>query len=354
MEFLLFSLNFNFFKKNFKIANDCQYTTFNINYKKTIRVNVKMIANMLNTSLTKKKIIFMGSPDFALPCFKKLIEDHNVVACFSRWDRPKNRGQKITATPVKILAEKNDIPVFTPKTLKDLDIIEKIKSFQADFIVVVAYGMILPQKILEATKYCALNLHPSSLPRFRGAAPLQRTLMAGDKETEICIMKMSARLDEGDVFLRKKINIPQNMNFLELHNQTAEMGGDLMLELINNYKNSKAIPQSKTRINYANKITKKEAEIDFSSSGEKILNLIRGLNPFPCSFFYFKEKRIKIFVAKFIEKEHQKECGEIKLENFSIYCSNGLIQPMVLQKEGKKRMSIEEFLKGCESINLSV
>jgi methionyl-tRNA formyltransferase len=292
------------------------------------------------------KIIFMGSPEFALPTLEKLLQSqHQIEAVFTRAPREKNRGKKILPTAVQLLAEENNIKVFTPKTLKNAEISKKIMEFQPDFLIVVAYGLILPKEVLEIPKYAVLNVHPSSLPRFRGAAPLQRTLMAGDKKTEICIMKMNEGLDEGDVYLRQELKIPAAMNFLELHDKTAAIGAEMILEVLENFADLQAIPQENKGVIYADKISKSEAEINFSKNGKDILNLIRALNPFPAAYFFCKNERIKIYEAEFKTLEHDKHCGFIDTE-FNIYCADGVIKPIILQRASKQKTGIKEFLQG--------
>ncbi|MBL6621576.1 MAG: methionyl-tRNA formyltransferase [Rickettsiales bacterium] len=295
---------------------------------------------------SRKKIIFMGSPEFAIPTFQKLLNSHfKIEAVFTRAPREKNRGKKILPTAIQILAEENNIKIFTPTSLRNAEICNKIVEFEPDFLIVVAYGLILPKEVLQIPKYAVLNLHPSALPRFRGAAPLQRTLMAGDNKTEICIMKMNEGLDEGDVYLRREINIPAEMNFMELHDKTSEIGAEMILEVLENFSKLRAIPQDNKNIVYADKISKGEAEINFSKNGTDIFNLIRALNPFPAAYFFFKNERIKIYEAEFKILKHDKDIGYIDAE-FNIYCANGLIKPKILQREGKKKTVITEFLRG--------
>ncbi len=295
---------------------------------------------------SRKKIIFMGSPEFAVPTFQKLLNSQfKIEAVFTRAPREKNRGKKILPTAIQILAEENNIKIFTPTSLRNAEICNKIVEFEPDFLIVVAYGLILPKEVLQIPKYAVLNLHPSALPRFRGAAPLQRTLMAGDNKTEICIIKMNEGLDEGDVYLRREINIPTEMSFMELHDKTSEIGAEMILEVLENFSDLCAIPQGNKNIVYADKISKSEAEINFSKNGTDILNLIRALNPFPAAYFLFKNERIKIYEAEFKTLKHDKDIGYIDAE-FNIYCPDGFIKPKILQREGKKKTVITEFLRG--------
>ena len=292
------------------------------------------------------KLIFMGSPSFALPTLKTLLNsEHELLSCFSRKAKQKNRGKKLEETVITNFAKQHNIQVFTPRSFKDSDIIELVAKQNPDFLVVVAYGLILPQELLDIPKYAALNLHPSRLPRFRGAAPLHRAIMAGDSETDICIMKMTAGLDEGDVMLKERVLISDVMTTGELHDKAAEIGAKLMLKTIDNFANLVAKPQSEEGVVYADKISKSESEINFNLSGKDILNLIRGLNPYPAAFFMHDNKRYKIFKAEFTADAHGYPAGMVT-ENFTIYCQDGVIKPQVIQAEGKNKMSLDEFLNG--------
>lgn len=296
------------------------------------------------------KIIFMGSPEFALPTLKKLYNDtnHEIIACYSQPAKAKNRGKKLQPTPVAEFANTHNLKLFTPTSLKSQEEQNKFTSLNADISIVAAYGLLLPDEIIAATKFKAINIHPSKLPRFRGAAPIQRTIMSGDKLTSVCIMQMTKELDAGDIILEKDIKISENMTAGELHDLSAEIGADLIsksLVLIASGQ-TKLMKQSSEGITYANKINKDEALIDFSQNGKKILNLIHGLNPSPGAFFYFKDKRIKIFRASFQAKNSNANNGEIINKEFHIKCNDGIIIPQELQLEGKKKQDIKSFLPG--------
>ena len=289
----------------------------------------------------------MGSPDFAVPGLQKLIASNHIIsACFTREAKPKNRGKKLSDTVVAKIAKSHNIAVYTPNTLKSDEVKQKIISLAPDFLVVIAYGLLLPKEILAIPKYGALNLHPSKLPRFRGAAPIQRTIMAGDTETEICIMQMNQKLDEGDILLSQKLIIGDNMTAGELHDKAAIIGADLMLQTIDNYHNIIPQKQSEAGISYAKKITKSETKIDFSKDGKEIINLVRGLNPTPGAYFEDKKNiRYKIFAAEFVESSYQEKLGKIT-KDFHIFCKNGKITPKIIQKSGHQKMSLEEFIRG--------
>ena len=288
----------------------------------------------------------MGSPDFAAPTLYKLISSkHDIIACFSKEAKPKNRGKKLQDTIIAQIAKKHNIDLFTPKNFNDDDIVNYIKEQNIDFLVVVAYGLILPQKILDLAKYAALNLHPSALPEFRGAAPIQRTIMAGKAQSKICIIKMNQDLDAGDIMLQEDISLDKHITAGEFHDQAALIGANLMLQTIDNYQDLQPQKQDLVNISYAHKITKEDTKIDFSDSGHKIINLIRGLAPRPGASFTYKDLVIKIFAAEFISKEHQETLGSIN-KNWHIYCKDGLIIPHIIQKSGKGKMSLAEFIRG--------
>jgi len=283
------------------------------------------------------RIIFMGTPEFAVPALEALTQHHDVVAVYSQPPRPAGRGLKETPSPVQLLAEKHNIPVFTPTSLKTPEAQEQFRAHGADVAVVVAYGLLLPQAILDGTKHGCINIHPSALPRWRGAAPIQRTIMAGDPFTDICIMKMDAGLDTGDVLMRHVRMIVPGTTAGELHDVLAKESAPLLLQTLGQISNGTATPvkQSEDGVTYANKISKEEAQLDFSQPAEKVLQKILGLSPFPGAYFEHGGERIKIYHASLTEKN-----------NFPLQCNPGVIYPTELQRPGKKRMKIDEFLVG--------
>lgn len=323
------------------------------------------------------KIIFMGTPDFAVPALKELIASpHEIVAVYTQTPKAANRGMKISKSKVHEVAEANNLKVFTPTTLKSAEEQNNFKDFNADIAVVAAYGMLLPKEILIGTKYGCINTHPSLLPRWRGAAPLQRTLIEGDKKSAVCIMKMDEGLDTGDIILQENFDIPASWNLENLHNYCAEVGAKLTLKAIAQIADGSAkyIKQSETGVLYAKKIKKEDELINFNNSGEKIINQIRGLSHFPGAYFIYEGLRYKIFEAEFLPARHCEESllrsnpektftglpnsqdvnlnDETNLainDKFQIACADGLICPKVIQKEGKTKMKIEDFLKGLKS-----
>jgi methionyl-tRNA formyltransferase len=296
------------------------------------------------------KIIFMGTPQFACPTLQKLIDDKNfeIVGVFTREPQIAGRGHKLQNSQIHELALKNNLKVFTPKSLKNAESQKDFLDLKADAAVVVAYGLLLPQQILDGTKFGCFNIHPSLLPRWRGAAPIQRTIMAGDKETAICIMQMDAGLDSGDVVACENFDLNGSETYSELEKKFAEVGADLMIETLKNAQNGNLNPikQNATLATYAKKLEKSECEIDWKKSAQEIDCKIRGLSGSLGAFFMYKDEKIKIFTAEIIDKNLSiKNVGEIN-EKLWIQCGQGIIRPTILQRPGKKPMSVEEFLRG--------
>lgn len=296
-------------------------------------------------------IIFMGTPEFALPALEALIaSEHNILAAYTQPPRPKGRGQKMQASPVHQLAKKHGIPVYTPTSLKSPEAQAEFAALKPDLAVVVAYGLILPQAILDAPTHGCVNIHPSALPRWRGAAPIQRPIMAGDKTTQICIMKMDAGLDTGDVYLRSDpIEIDEDMNAGQLHNLLAIQSADLLLEAIADIASgaAKVIPQSDDGVTYADKISKEEAHINWSWPAEKIHNHIRGLSPFPGATTLLNGEVLKVYKSIIPPPTGKGICGVTTDNTLTITCGDGaVVQLLEIQKPGKPRMSAEEFLRG--------
>jgi len=287
----------------------------------------------------------MGTPDFAVPCLKKLIDSkHEVLAVFTKEPKQANRGMKIQKTAIHELALENDLKVFTPKSLKTE--FENIKSLNPDVIVVVAYGLILPKEILEFPKYGCINIHPSLLPRWRGAAPIQRAIMAGDKETGVCVMQITEGLDDGDVLACEKFPITKELNIQDLHDKSSAIGGVLILKVLENLNSISGEKQNDKLATYAKKIEKSECKITWSKTADEIDRQIRGLGFFLGTYFEYKGERIKILKAKICDEISKENSGTV-LENFKIVCGDGkIIQPLILQREGKKKTQLKEFLKG--------
>ncbi len=293
----------------------------------------------------------MGTPEFACPTLQKLIADpeFEIVAVYSREPQIAGRGHKLQNSPIQQLALKNNLKIITPKTLKNSAAQKEFCDLQADAAVVVAYGLILPQEILDGTKFGCFNIHPSFLPRWRGAAPIQRTIMAGDEETAVCIIKMDAGLDSGNVVAQENFLLNGSETYGELEKKFSVIGAELLVKVLKEAKNGKLheVKQDNDLTTYAKKLEKSECEIDWKKSATEIDQQIRGLSGSLGAFFMQDDEKIKIFSAEIIDKNSsEKTAGEILNEKFFIQCGKGIIRPKMLQRQGKKMMSIEEFLKG--------
>ncbi len=295
------------------------------------------------------KIVFMGTPDFAIPAFEVLLNSgHQVLAAYTREAKPFGRGKKLTKSPVHILAEKHGIQAYTPKNFKNNQDVEDLKALDADIIVVVAYGLIIPPALLKAFKYGVINIHPSKLPRWRGAAPIQRCIMAGDKETAICIMQMDEGLDTGDIILEKSYPIPENITSNQLSHLLANQGANLLLEALEKIEDGTAEwkKQSDEGITYANKISKEEGEINWDLDARSVNCMIRGLSPRPGAYFVYNNERIKIITAEYDLKEVNYSPGTVIDGHLTIACGKGTIKPTLVQRRGREMVYTEAFLRG--------
>ena len=301
------------------------------------------------------KIIFMGTPSFSCPTLEKLIadKDFEVVAVYTREPQIAGRGHKITNSVIHDLALKHNIKVITPKTLKTPESQKEFLDLKADAAVVVAYGLILPEAILQGTKFGCINIHPSLLPRWRGAAPIQRTLMAGDEETGITIIKMDQGVDSGEMICQEKFTLDKKENYKNLAEKFSQMGAEILVKTLKNIRDGdfKPIEQKHDLSTYAKKIEKEECAIDWNLSAVEIDQKIRGLCGSLEAHFYYNEEKIKIFAAE-ISTENSpinsdgKDIGKILNEQFWIGCKEGKIRPTILQRPSKKAVTINEFLLG--------
>lgn len=300
----------------------------------------------------------MGTPEFSLPTLKKLIASkHEVIAVYTKMPKKAGRGQKIQNTPVHNFALENNLKVFTPKSLRKTEAQEELKVLKPDIIVVVAYGLILPKEVLEAPKYGCINIHPSLLPRWRGASPMPRALLAGDKKTGVCIVEMGEGLDDGDVIKCEEIEITEKTDIKYLHDTLSVLGAKLMIETLDEIEASGKVsgkPQDDSLTTYAKKIEKSEGKIDWSKTMDEIDRQIRALWAYPGVWFDWKGERIKVLKAEKVKWDDLQNRpgdttpGKTIDDKFTIACADGAIRPLILQREGKKPMKIEEFLRGFE------
>ncbi len=293
------------------------------------------------------KILFMGTPEFSVPILKSIFESkHKVVEVYTQPPKKKNRGQKTLNSPIHEYAKKLKISVRNPISLNQKEEIEYIKNLKPDIVVVVAYGKILPSSLLNLKDILFINIHASLLPRWRGAAPIQRAIMNMDSETGISIMKIEPKLDSGPVMLQSKVKIDPNLNYGELSNQMSKMGAKLILDALELIEGNKAkfISQKESEVTYAKKIEKKEAKINWVEDAQNIVAKINALNPKPGCWFELYGSRIKIIKAKKIICEGKP--GTVLDEKLTIGCSKNAVQILEIKKEGKHKMTTKEFLKG--------
>lgn len=292
------------------------------------------------------KVVFMGTPDFAVPALERLIKEHDVVCVYTREPKLSGRGNKLNKTPVHLVAEANGIEVRTPKTLRNIDEQQKFAALKADVAVVAAYGLILPLPVLEAYSLGCLNLHASLLPRWRGAAPIQRAVEAGDAKSGVTVMQVAEGLDTGDMLLKGKVEITSTTTGGELHDKLALVGADLISAVLSDIKSFTPQPQPQDGACYAAKIDKSECKLDFNQKADVLCRKIRAFNPYPAMFFEYGGERFKVLEAHKAEK--YAPAGTIIEENNSllIACADGALNITQIQRQGKKLMSIGELLRG--------
>ena len=295
------------------------------------------------------RLIFMGSPDFAVSAFEALrdfarAEGHQIVAVYARPPAKQGRGLKRVKAPVHQAAEAAGIEVFTPSTLKDDAALDEFQKHQADLTIVVAYGMILPQVWLDTPRLGCWNIHASLLPRWRGAAPIQRAIMAGDTHTGVAIMQMELGLDTGPVLLSRELAIDPQDTAASLHDRLAALGGLALTQALAAQPDLIAQPQAADGICYAEKIDKVEARLDFTRSAEALDFHIRGLSPFPGAWFEVDGERVKVLQARPLAQDGA--AGEVAQNGAIIFCGQGALELLRVQKAGKGAMSGEDFMRG--------
>lgn len=299
------------------------------------------------------RVIFAGTPDFSTGALQALLDaKYNVVAVYSQPDRPKGRGKKLTKSPVKELAEANHIPVYQPLSLRTAEAQAELQALDADVMVVVAYGLILPETVLNAPKKGCINIHGSLLPRWRGAAPIQRAIEAGDAETGIAIMQMDKGLDTGAVWSEGKIAITETMNSGELFAAMKTVGAELLIETLPVILKGEVapVPQPEMGVTYAEKLTKEEARIDWAESAEVLDRKIRAFNPAPCAHTTLNDQLFKVWVAKLTDQPSTKNPGVLEVKDGLLFVNTGtnLLEIVTMQVAGKKAMLASEFLKGTQ------
>jgi methionyl-tRNA formyltransferase len=320
------------------------------------------------------KIVFMGTPDFARCALEKIIEaGHEIVLVVTQPDKPKGRSGELQVSDVKALALEHNLPVFQPVKIKEADHVAYLKSIEADIYVVAAFGQILSQEILDIPKYGCVNIHASLLPEYRGAAPIQQSIIDGKKETGVTIMQMAAGMDTGDILIQKTIPISEDETGGGLFDKLSVLGGQLIVEALPLIEEGKLtpVPQDEAKATKCGKLSKDMGRIDFSKDPETIRNLVRGLNPWPSAFTSLEGKMLKIWSAKALDEEdfdavyggqeseedfatRQQLVKEsaygaiaaVSKDSFAVLTDGGYLQILEVQLEGKKRMDVKSFLLG--------
>lgn len=300
------------------------------------------------------KIVFMGTPDFAAGALEALIKaGHEITAVVTQPDKPKGRSGQLQFPPVKECANKYNIPVMQPKRIKTPEAIEELKKYEADVFVVAAFGQILSQEILDMPKYGSLNIHASLLPKYRGASPIQSVILEGEAETGITIMQMDAGIDTGDMLYTLSISIEPKDTFETLHDKLMLLGGEAIVEALELLEEGALVPQKQdeSQSTHVKMISKEMGNIDFKKSAAEIDRLVRGLNPWPSAFTFYKGKQMKIWDVDVLTEEANALPGmvtEVTKNEIKVACGQGTVAIKELQLEGKKRMSAHDFLLGVK------
>ncbi len=312
------------------------------------------------------KIIFAGTPEFSVVALQAVLaSEHEILAVYTQPDRPAGRGRKLTSSPVKALAVENNIPLYQPVSLKDDAAQKELVKLQADVMIVVAYGLILPKTVLQAPKYGCLNIHASILPRWRGAAPIQRAILAGDAQSGVTIMQMDEGLDTGDMLTIKRCDIEAEDTGSSLHDRLAAMGAAALMHTLDDIDSDSLQPQVQDDLQavYAHKLDKKEAQIDWQQDAAAIVRKIQAFNSWPVAYTDYKGKSLRLWLARLIDcdagqyNEQQSceyqsceyQCGEVIAESpegIDIVARNGVVRIMELQMPGKKRIMVKDFING--------
>lgn len=299
------------------------------------------------------KIIFMGTPDFSVPTLDAIKKDGNeIVLVVTQPDKKKGRKGILTPPPVKEWAVKNNISIFQPVKLREKQNIEELEKYEADVIVVAAFGQILPKEVLDMPKYGCINVHASLLPKYRGASPIQWAILNGDDETGVTTMQMGVGLDDGDILLQKKVPISSEDTGGSLFDKLSKVGADLLIETLHRIEKNDIvrIPQDDEKATHVGLIKKDFGILSFDEENKYILNKIRALNPWPSAFTFYKDKMVKIWKAKSVSFNNKGyEYGDLVIENkdeLLVVTRNGAISILELQEEGKKRIKAADFLRG--------
>lgn len=292
------------------------------------------------------KIVFMGTPDFAVPALRRLIKEHEVVCVYTREPKISGRGNKLNKTPIHLVAEEAGIEVRTPKTLRTPEEQQKFAELKADVAVVAAYGLILPKAVLEAYPLGCLNLHASLLPRWRGAAPIQRCIEAGDTKSGVTIMQIAEGLDTGDMLLKGEVSVSNNMSGGELHDALADIGADLISQVLADINKYSPQKQDDGLACYAQKLEKDECKTDFNTPTDVLYNKIRAFSPYPAMYFEYEGERFKILQAEKVKSTATAGTIISRKNELVIATADGALKITQIQRQGKRPMSSEELLRG--------
>lgn len=294
------------------------------------------------------KIIFMGTPEFSVPVLDILCKNHQVLCVYTQTPKEAGRGKKVTYSPIHQYANEQGIEVRTPKSLRNEEQQQKLKELGGDIIIVAAYGLILPLPVLEACPKGCINVHASLLPRWRGAAPIQRAIEFGDEKSGITIMNMEEGLDTGDMLLKGEVAITKDTTGGSLHDEMSALGGKLIKEFLDNIDNINPQKQDDSLTCYAKKIDKSESKIDFANDAIYLEQKIRAFNPYPAMFFEFAGERFKILKADVVSLDKPLKAGQFHQENQKLFIGTNTeaLQILQIQREGKKAMPTEDLLRG--------
>lgn len=300
------------------------------------------------------KIVYMGTPDFAVAPLEALIQaGHQVTAVVTQPDKQRGRGKEVQMTPVKECALKHGIPVFQPVKIKEKEAVDRLREYPADIFVIAAFGQLLSEEILKMPPFGCVNIHASLLPAYRGAAPIQWAILNGEKETGVTIMQMEKGLDTGDMLLKKAIPIEPKETGESLHDKLMEVGAELIVEALPLIESGKILPkkQEESKSSYASRLNKEMGHIDWNKDAEELERLVRGLNSWPSAYTSYRGKTLKIWEADVIGEQSGKLPGEITQvgkDFVDVACGKDILRIYSLQLEGKKRMAVKDFLLGYE------
>ncbi len=293
-------------------------------------------------------IVFMGTPDFSVPCLQALLDaGYLVTGVFTQPDKPKGRGYQLAPPPVKEFALTQNLPVFQPKTMRDAETLEQLKGCNPDLIVVVAYGKLLPKEVLDLPRLGCINVHASLLPKYRGAGPVQWSIINGEEETGVTTMYMAEALDTGDMLESASLKIGENETADELMERLSHLGAELLISTVKKAEEGtlKPVPQDEALSTYVSMLDKEMARLDFNKPAREVHNLIRGLSSWPCAYTFYQGKRLKVYHSKLSPMSGQP--GELlDAKRFIVACRDGAVEFETVQYEGGKRMSGADFLRG--------